>query len=1278
MCFVSFKDVSARRREMLEEARNFYQFLQDQEDEEAWLIEKQRICQAGITAKDLRGVLSLQQKHKLLVDEIKIRKNKFEQLSKIGAQLINEKHPRAGEIQQHIENNKKEWDKLEKLSNERTKQLQDAAEAYQFYADANEADSWLNEKTQILSSKDLGSDEPSAQALLQRHKDLQGELNAYSGDIQSLNNQAKQLIAAGISNLDLTAETEVPVQVEETVYETKLIPTEVWEDEPIEKVEYREVLDEKIIPQVRALYGFEDHGLKMNKGEVLILLNKCNADWWCVRKLDGTEGFAPANYIQEIEPRILQIPVKKPEKVRAIQKVKKTKMVPTKVPVKVMRAASQKQQPKLDDSNSVPKRQKNINDTYGLLQEMATKRHALLEDSIRLFRFYRECDDFEKWIKDKEKLLATDDPNENVDQAKRKYEKFLTDLSASNKRIDALDAEVREFENQNHSQIDKVRNRHRQIHAAWDRLNKLKAEKEKSLEGASSVELFERTCEEAKDWMNEKMAKLDMATSGQDLKTVQALQRRHQQLERELAPVAEKVNRVNHLAKSVKSAYPNEKANVTKREDEIKDLWYKVQEKAKDRRARLEDAVGQQIFTNSSNALLAWVVDVKDQLNADNTVRDVATAELLLKNHQDLKHDMKAHEDEFKQITDLGKELLKTNPKLTAVSEKIERLEAEKDAIQRGWREKEHWLQQCLQLQLFNKEADKIDATTSSHEAFLEQTDLGNSYDEVEALIKQHRTFVNTLNAQDDRLNAFNKKADALIADDHYDSKAIDNRRKQVLQRRQAVKELANARSQSLEASKNYQEFCAEVHDLKSWLSAKLKTASDESYRDLTNLERKLQKHEAFEREIRANEGQLRTVNKLGQALIAHDSYRKDDVAKTLKDLNEEWQKLVGISLDKGRRLRQALAQHNYNNTADDINNKLVEIQKNLNDSNVGNDLRSCRDLLKKHEGIENDLGQCKSRVDDLMELSNELAHDGHFDSDAIRKDALASQKKLNALDKPAKDRRDALEESLKFYKFGFDLDNELQWIKEHLPLASSTTVGQNLHQAQILHKKHKKLQAEIVGHQPVIDKTLEAGQSLIDQKHPEHKKVLELCNTLQEAWMDLNDKANQRAQILETSLKAQQFFFEASEVESWLNEKSGILASTDFGRDRDAATKLLTKHKALELELETYSGIITEMGRGANALVQSGHPESKTIQERQSTLEHLVRSLQRQAAIRQQRLMESLFRHEYFLESGDLERWVSEQMQYATSEDYGQDYEHLLVSSLYIFNMFFLMCFDV
>ncbi|XP_046689141.1 spectrin alpha chain, non-erythrocytic 1-like, partial [Homalodisca vitripennis] len=78
--------------------------------------------------------------------------------------------------------------------------------------------------------------------------------------------------------------------------------------------------------------------------------------------------------------------------------------------------------------------------------------------------------------------------------------------------------------------------------------------------------------------------------------------------------------------------------------------------------------------------------------------------------------------------------------------------------------------------------------------------------------------------------------------------------------------------------------------------------------------------------------------------------------------------------------------------------------------------------------------------------------------------------------------------------------------------------------QAQSLHKKHKKLEAEILGHQPMIDKTLASGEALVHQSHPETKQVESLCIGLQDAWQDLKMKAQERSKKLELSLKAQQF----------------------------------------------------------------------------------------------------------------------------------------------------------
>jgi spectrin beta len=127
------------------------------------------------------------------------------------------------------------------------------------------------------------------------------------------------------------------LEQEEWVKEVRVVPQDYWEEEPVERIEQRTVLEDCQVPQVRSLYPFSGQGMIMQKGEVMFLLNKTNADWWNVRKADGTDGFVPANYVREIEPKVVQVQVRRPEKIREMQRVKKTRMVKQIVPTRRMR-----------------------------------------------------------------------------------------------------------------------------------------------------------------------------------------------------------------------------------------------------------------------------------------------------------------------------------------------------------------------------------------------------------------------------------------------------------------------------------------------------------------------------------------------------------------------------------------------------------------------------------------------------------------------------------------------------------------------------------------------------------------------------------------------------------------------------------------------------------------------------------------------------------------------------------------------------------------------------
>jgi spectrin beta len=56
--------------------------------------------------------------------------------------------------------------------------------------------------------------------------------------------------------------------VEEWTQEVRTVPQEVWVEEEIEKVEPRTIVEQRSVPQVKALYPFSGQGMSMVKGEV--------------------------------------------------------------------------------------------------------------------------------------------------------------------------------------------------------------------------------------------------------------------------------------------------------------------------------------------------------------------------------------------------------------------------------------------------------------------------------------------------------------------------------------------------------------------------------------------------------------------------------------------------------------------------------------------------------------------------------------------------------------------------------------------------------------------------------------------------------------------------------------------------------------------------------------------------------------------------------------------------------------------------------------------------
>ena len=66
ICSQSICKISASRKAELDESMTYFKFMQDCDDQQAWIIEKIRVVKSTDIGKNLQGVTALLQKHTVL------------------------------------------------------------------------------------------------------------------------------------------------------------------------------------------------------------------------------------------------------------------------------------------------------------------------------------------------------------------------------------------------------------------------------------------------------------------------------------------------------------------------------------------------------------------------------------------------------------------------------------------------------------------------------------------------------------------------------------------------------------------------------------------------------------------------------------------------------------------------------------------------------------------------------------------------------------------------------------------------------------------------------------------------------------------------------------------------------------------------------------------------------------------------------------------------------------------------------------------------------------
>ncbi|XP_065259867.1 spectrin beta chain, non-erythrocytic 5 [Emys orbicularis] len=1154
--------LSKSRQSQLQEALKLFEFFHDGQEEESWISEKWQLVRTAILGRDLSQITASIQKHKALEVECNSHKAICSNIVRKGWELSQRNHSNQREIQMQTDSLQKLWQQLQDEVANRKIRLQAAALIKQYFADIDEADSWLRERQPLLASKDYGKDESSAEALLHRHLRLEKEITGYCLEMRRLEEQAH------------TVAKQAPPAVISV---------------PVVKAQVQSSLNQRIakLPSSRSVrWGTPEIGFS--------------------NPPDSDPHFVPEN---------------------------------------------------------IWRTQNEINLLYENLQTMAKHRKKGLEEMIRLYRFYSSCEEFQSWMEDKEKIFRTLQPGaDNVEVTQQKYESFLVEMAAGKIQLGEIKCLADKFAKSSPSKQNEIQAHLKELNRRWERLETLKEEKGAELIGVADVRTFLQDCESTRGLLQDKLVHIKGVEPGNTPAVLEADRRKLSAFDREVLVLERKIEYLKSVAKSIKDTNPAESRAIKKQVENMEKLLATLKSQTKERETTLELAQDQQAFLQDSRRLLLWADGIREKLGSEEMGMDVASAEQLLKEHQDLLKEIRTQKDRFMRLEELGQKVMYGQPsnRTQDVRQTVERLTQESSELEEMWEQRKKKLQDSLELQKFNREADHINATLSSHEAFLRVDDLGDHVDAVHTLLKRHEDFERLLMALKQRAEVMNEHGENLVENRHFASCMIEERLATFRNRWERLRQSNEQKKRKLLASLQLQEFNRDVAEQLIWMEEKYKIASDESYRDPTNILRKLKWHEAAEKEMMANKKHFAELIMIGNQLIQDDHYAADSIWNKMSELKKKWEKLYNKMIERGDKLRQAGQQEQLMELLQDAKKNIEKIEKVLQDAEMGHDLRSSRDLLKQHSQLEKETGELAEKMNSIVSCAKKMATN-HFDSQKILDETQKYLERFESLQVPLDERHQLLQATVDLYQFYHYYDMEMNWISERLLIANSTNCGKSLDMAQSLLHKHKELQAEVNAHKQQVQRVLENGKTMIGCKHSSFQRIKEKCQELSNSWVELEKACEERLKQLQHSVGFQQFLLNTSDLETWVSEKLPFVTSKDYGKDEAATLKLLKKHKALEHEIEVYENLMLELSKTAKTLPLPGSIQFDEVDAPQEQVHSKLREFLELATARGKKLDETLGLHEYLREYEDLQDWINQQRQVASSDDYGSDYEHVL-----------------
>ncbi|KAM4663138.1 spectrin beta chain, erythrocytic-like [Discoglossus pictus] len=1114
------------------------------------------------------------------------------------------------------------YQELIALAAQRRAQLQQSRCLYKFFGDMDEVERWIKEKEHIYTSMDFGKDLTSICILQRKHKAFEDELRGLESNLQ-------QTIKDG-----------------ETMIANKHYGTP--------KIKER-------IDNIQALWA-QLKDLAAFRHKIL-----CDTENFFQFQVDADDLAAR---LQDTY-RIMQSDDIGHDEYSTNVLVKKQKDLLDDIMLnrKVLEGLNQvvlSFPEEFKDSPDIDSRLQRLRALFSDLTSLADLRSQKLQDALQYYTVMGEIDACEMWMNEKENWLEEmeiPDSLEDMGVFQHRFDTLGQEMNTLGAQIDNVDRAATDLIERGHPNRKQVKQKQEHMTNRWAVFQEMVAQRRKAVDSALRLHNYFLDCDETKNWIVEKVRVVESIQDlGSDLNSVMIIQRKLNGIERDLAAIEGKLINLQEEAKNLANDHPDHAQDIFNRLIDINNVWQDLQKTLQSQEDSLGESNKLQKFLLDLFDLETWLYRAQQATASEDIPTSLPEAEQLYHKHLALKDDIDQHKEDFSDVVDTGNKVTRgqTDPQYQQLDQRVKAIEEGWDDLHKMWDNRENFLSQCLGFQKFMKDAKQSEAILNNQEYILAHVEPPSNLQASQNRLKKHEDFLATMENNEEKIlgsiesgrklneekNMFADKAMGKVSalEDRY-AKNVDK---------------ANKVSVLLKDNYDLQNFLENCDELTLWINEKMLTAQDTSYDGARNLHSKWLKHQAFKAELESNSDWLKNIDKAGKQLAQEKPQFAPIVSERLTELHQLWNELEATTLKKEQSLFDANRSELHEQRYSDIAKWIGDMEQQVASDDVGKDLTSVNILLNKHKRVEDQIQQKKIDLDELLPPGS--AAPGANEPDGKEQEIKA---RFLQLQEPIQDRKRKLQSSKQVHQLHRDLEDETLWVEERLPLAEAKDYGNNLQTVQMLAKKNQTLQKEIAGHGPRVDDVIQRAECMEGEPDIDHQPIEKQKKQLQELWGRLQTAVTNRQNYLEQSQDSQQYYMDASEAEAWIDEQQLYMIGDDipkFEKDEESVILMVKKHLRLQHAVEHYAKSVKELAEQAQKLLALEHPDSEQIIRRQDNIEKQYTALRDMADERRQKLDNIYHMFQLKREVEDLEQWIAERDVKASSQEMGQDIDHVTV----------------